>query len=457
MDDVIRIPLGRDLSEWERTVLDEGELYLVGGAVRDMLLGRPATSVDSDYVVTGIGFEPLRALLERYGSASLVGRSFGVVKFTPRDADTVDISLPRTEVSTGPGHKDFEVRYDPSLPVETDLHRRDFTVNSMALDLRTSGLVDPLSGRQDLSRRILRVNRATSFIEDPLRILRGVQFMARFDLAVEQHTHDLMERDASLLDSVSKERVRDELVKLVDLSLRPSTGFVFMHETGILRRVLPELDATWGIEQNEFHPDDVFHHSVKSCDSAEGGSVVRWAALLHDLGKKEARMEREGRVVFYRHEEESARIARSILERLVFPSAFIEKVEHLVSQHMFLMSDQWSDGAVRRFIARVGVENLADLFALRRADGASRGDTGVEEEIRYASRRTQAVIAMDAVFKREDLAIDGSDIMKATGLVEGPEIGRILDALLERVLEDPHMNEREKLISIIEEIRSGGR
>ena len=186
------------------------------------------------------------------------------------------------------------------MPVASDLLRRDFTVNSMALDLRDLVLVDPLGGAGDLGNKVLRVNRDTSFVEDPLRIMRGVQFMARFGLDVEPGTRELMERDRDLLATVSMERIRDELNKMMLLADRPSTGYVFMHETGILPLVLPELDVTWGVEQNEFHPDDVFFHSVKSCDIAEKELLIRWCALLHDLGKPKMKMELNGRTVFHR-------------------------------------------------------------------------------------------------------------------------------------------------------------
>ena len=455
MEQEPKIVRPRAPGEWESAVLEEGELYLVGGVVRDMLLGCPDSSADQDYVVTGLAYERLGTILERYGTANRVGKSFGVVKFTTADRETVDISLPRSEVSTGHGHREFDVSCDPDLPIEADLARRDFTLNSMAVDLRTMRLVDPLGGRTDLADRILRMNRDTSFKEDPLRILRGVQFMARFDLSVDQRTRRLMERDAALLGTVSMERIRDELNKLIELAARPSKGFAFMHETGILGRILPELEETWGIEQNEYHPDDVFTHSVLSCDMARGDLAVRWAALLHDLGKKAVKQERDGRVVFYRHEEESARSARALLRRLVFPAAFIERVERLVYHHMFLITDEWSDGAVRRFIARVGQDNLEDLFALRRADGASRDDEAVEEEIARAIRRTSAVIAQDAVFKREDLAIGGREVMEATGLGPGPEIGSILDALLEAVLDDPSLNTKEDLVDMVRRMRGG--
>ncbi len=441
--------LGRDLYRWERRLLEECDLYLVGGVVRDLLMGKHVRPADEDYIALGIGMDTLVSILETLGTASLVGKSFGVIKFSPKKNIVVDISLPRTEFSTGPGHRDFEVSFDPSLGIEDDLVRRDFTINSMAFHLGSRRLVDPLGGRVDLERHVLRMNRPGSFREDPLRILRGVQFMARFGLAAEEGTGRIIRNDAPLLANVSPERVREELNKMMLLAERPGDGFVFMHETGILKYVLPELEDTHGIEQNEFHPDDIFHHSIRSCNEASPGLLARWSALLHDLGKKEKKREHAGRIVFYRHEEESAAIAGRVLSRFRFPNDFRESVVHLVRNHMYNVSTDWSDSAIRRYISRVGVENIGEMFALRMADARSRGDTTMDEEIERVRKRIDEIIESDAAFKRTDLAVDGKDVMDALGLEEGSGVGRILGDLLEMVLEDPSLNTREKLLGII--------
>ncbi len=445
------ITLGRDLHEWETALLEKSDLYLVGGSVRDILLGIENASADTDYLVSGIGLDSLVDILKRFGKTDFVGKSFGVIKFTPEGADTVDISFPRKEESTGLGHRDFSVSFDPGISVEEDLLRRDYTANSIAFDLSRSSLVDPLGGREDIENRILRVNRDGSFVEDPLRILRGVQFMVRFGFSVEDRTEKLMKQHASTIGSVSKERISLELNKMMTFSERPGDGFIFMHDTGILPYILPELEDTWGTQQNEFHVDDVFLHSVKCCDLADRNLEVRWAGLLHDLGKKKTKKKVRGRVVFHGHEFESAGIARNILGRLSFPNAFVDYVSHLIFFHMFYITEEWSDSAVRRFIAKVGTGALEDLFALRTADGASRGDENIRNEVAYARKRVDAVISADAVFSRKDLAINGSDIMRITGDSEGKRIGSILDDILDMVLEDPAINTAEKLEAIVRE------
>jgi tRNA nucleotidyltransferase (CCA-adding enzyme) len=440
---------GRDLHVWERHLLDVCDLYLVGGTVRELLRGTGAGSIDEDYLAAGIEYDDLVSRLERFGSVNLVGKSFGVIKFTPPSRRTVDVSLPRTEFSTGTAHRDFSVKFDPHLPVEKDLERRDFTINSMALHLGTHALVDPLGGRSDLARKLLKANRRDSFLEDPLRILRGVQLMARLGFAVEEETRADMRKHAALLGSVSAERVRDELHKMLELAGEPSRGFVLMHEEGILPFVLPELDATFGEEQNEFHPDDVFMHSLKSCDRARPELHLRWSALLHDIGKKEMKRVVDGRTVFYRHEEASARDADAILERLRCTRDLRRKVVSLIEHHMFNITDEWSDAAVRRFIVRAGRENLEDLLALREADGLSRGDTSVIAQNAAIRRRFERVLASEAAFKMKDLAIGGADIMEALGIGEGPEVGGILKRLFEAVLENPEENTRERLLALV--------
>lgn len=447
--------IGRSLYRWERVLLESCDLYLVGGAVRDLLLGRADDQVDRDYVARGIGLEELERILRDFGSTTFAGRSFGVLKFRTPEGPVVDIALPRKEYSTGPGHKEFEVEYDPSIPVEEDLMRRDFTMNSMAIDLRTGRLVDPLDGRGDLEKGTLRVNRDISFSEDPLRILRGVQFMARFGLLVDERTGDLMEEHAGGISTVSPERTREELNKLMTLSERPGDGYVFMHHRGILGIVLPELERTWGVEQNEYHPDDVFHHSVKSCDMAGKDLLVRWCALLHDLGKEPSRMEKDGRTVFYGHETESAAIAKEVLERLVFPSDFIERAVRIISAHMFMITGEWSDAAVRRLLSRVGKENIEPLLELRRADGASRIGDEIEEEVEYSRERIEKVLREEAALSRADLVIGGGEIMDLTGLAQGPRIGEIIDHLFERVIEEPRLNNREDLERIVLELERG--
>jgi poly(A) polymerase/tRNA nucleotidyltransferase (CCA-adding enzyme) len=235
----------------------------------------------------------------------------------------------------------------------------------------------------------------------------------------------------------------------------PSRGLILFHHLGVLSRFFPELADSFGVTQNEYHPDDVFMHSVKSCDSApQDNLAVRWAALLHDLGKVTKRMVIEGengesdRVVFYQHEEESARIAHHVLTRLRYSAVFVRKVESLVAHHMFLYQPEWRDATVRRFINRVGEGNVEDMFALRVADCMSRG---MEEEViklEELRERVQKELETRHALSVKDLAIDGADLIRELQIKEGPDVGRILNELFDDVVENPDLNNRETLLEL---------
>ncbi|HEU4929634.1 MAG TPA: HD domain-containing protein [Candidatus Krumholzibacteria bacterium] len=446
------------LVPWQAEVVTTGELFRVGGSVRDRLLGLPNVA-DTDYLVRGISPQALEPLLDRHGSWSRVGKAFGVYKFKPRDGGpVVDIAFPRTETSTGTGHRDFHVQFDWTLPVEADLGRRDFTINAIAERIPDGQLVDPRHGREDLAQGILRIMFPRALIEDPLRLLRGARFAARFDLTVESGTRAAMTAAAGLLATVSAERVQDELTKTMAQCERPSRALDLLHATGSLATWLPELERCAGVEQNEYHPDDVYWHSLKSCDAAPRESLlVRWAALLHDLGKVDTRQvlhdDGVSRVVFYGHEIVSAELAQHVLERLRYPRDFIARCRHLVREHMYHYESAWKEATVRRFMRRIGEDAVEDLLELRAADSRSR-DLHTElsslEELRSridTERRARSVLTV------KDLAIDGSDVMRETGMSPGPDVGRVLEAMLERVLETPELNTRERLLDELEKTR----
>lgn len=445
------------LDIWQKEILEKGELYCVGGDVRDELFGVRNIDLDVDYLVRGIPPEALEAILAKHGRVAFVGKSFGVYKFKPPDETReIDIAYPRTEVSTGPGHTDFDVKWDWALPVEKDLGRRDFTINSIAKDLRDGSLVDPFNGKGDIQNEILRMVFAGAFLEDPLRILRGVRFAARFSLDVEPNTLRSMEDAAPLVGTISAERIQEEFTKLFTQCERPSTGLAMMQRMGVLEHTLPELSRSFGVEQNEYHRDDVFWHSLMSIDAAPMDNlVVRWAALLHDLGKVDKKMTLDDgdggeKIVFYGHEKVGGEIAERVLNRLRYSRDFVKRCVHLVENHMFLYLDEWNRGTVRRFIQRVGKDNLEDLYALRVADCMSRDKTEELDRLEALKKRVAAEIENDDVFKITDLAIDGADVIRVLGVDPGPDVGRILGELLEMVLDDPSLNDRNRLLEHLE-------
>jgi putative nucleotidyltransferase with HDIG domain len=449
------------VTKWQKDIMDLGELYRVGGSVRDELLRVPYGGEDVDYLVRGVPPDQLLEVLSRHGKVALVGRSFGVYKFQPADEDhDIDIAYPRKEVSTGPKHRDFRIKTNWQLPVEDDLGRRDFTINAIAQRVNDGQIIDPHGGREDIGSRRLRMIFVEAFEEDPLRILRGVRFATRFSLVIESETLDAMKGAAKLLDTLSGERLQDEFDKLFRQCDKPSAGLDCLWKLGALAVVLPELDRCVGVEQNEYHPDDVYWHSLKSCDEAPRDNlVVRWAALLHDLGKVDKKQtvedkEAEGpgeKVVFYGHETVSAEMAGRILARLRYSTDFIRDCVALVANHMFFFSPDWNPATVRRFIRRVGAERLDDLFLLREADSRSRSRNQEIDRLEELRRRVEDELDAERAFRICDLAIDGSDVMSVLGLKEGVEVGRILKEIFELVTDEPSLNDREKLLDLLRE------
>ncbi|MDI6739441.1 MAG: HD domain-containing protein [Candidatus Edwardsbacteria bacterium] len=485
-----------------RAINQRGQLYEVGGAVRDRL--RCATSLDtgkidparfwrhqpeeSDYLVTGMPMDELTAILKQSGHVELVGKSFGVIKFKLQIADTklkiVDVALPRRERSTGFGHRDFEIEYDPDLPVEEDLRRRDFTVNAIALritnypSLRHGGtstssvyqlgtgelsldfardmritkpeLVDPYGGVRDIRDNVIRMVDPKAFEEDPLRMLRACQFAARFEYAVEQDTFKAIKKHAALIATVSTERVQQELNKLLAKAGQPSIGLWLMQRGGLLKMILPELEAGVGVTQpGDFHRYTVFEHSIKTVDhvARDKRLELRLAALLHDVAKPRCRELSDGRVHFYGHDREGETLVRSILERLKYSRDIIQKVSSLVRQHMFAYPE--TEKGLRRLIAKAGVRGMYDLIDLRRADILAQGKAG-EEATKFLDQFEQLIteeIHKNQPFSLKDLAVGGEDLMKEFKLKTGPKVGQLLNHLLEHVLEHPSKNIRDELLT----------
>lgn len=427
-------------------ILKKGKIYEVGGAVRDNLLGLPVR--ERDYLVTGIPFQELASLLQAYGRVDLVGRSFGVLKFTQyvgNDKTTFDISLPRKEYSTGVGHRDFAVSFDPYLPIEEDLIRRDFTINAMAIPLGGGELIDPVGGRADLKNKVLRMVTAQSFTEDPLRMLRAVQFAARFQFEIEPATFNGITEHAALIAAVSPERIAEELNKLLVRAEKPSQGFRLMQKSGLLKLILPELEETVGVEQpGGFHLYDVFEHTLKTIDASPPVLHIRLAALFHDITKPQAKQLTESGATFYGHEKTGARTAVRVMRRLRYSNELIENVRVLVDRHMFTTAV--TDKGRRRLIRRVGTELIFDLLDLRRADVVAQGRGGSTADVDQFENDIRGEIESRSPFGLKDLAVKGNDLMSEFGLPESPLIGQVLDYLLEKVLDQPGDNTREKLL-----------
>jgi len=431
--------------------------FLVGGCVRDLLLGRPVADYD---VATAAEPEQVRRL---FSHTVPTGIAHGTVTvMTGRDASGqwqgVEVTTFRGEGPYSDARRPDSVRFVSSI--EEDLARRDLTINAIAYDPVDDRLVDPHDGEDDVSRRRIRaVGEAIDrFREDGLRPMRAVRLAAVLSFEVDPTVRAAIPAALDSFRKVAAERVRDELLKML-AAPRPSVGLLLMHETGLLGEVLPELIEGVGLVQNRFHAHDVFQHALHSCDQARGDPVLRLAALLHDVGKPRAaqpRPEDPCENTFYRHELLGADMADAIARRLRLSNAERERIVGLVRHHMFFYTDDWSPPTVRRFIRRVGKENLEDLFALRAADVAARGrNEDPEREIAAVRQRVADALSQEAALKVTDLALRGADVMRILGVPPGPRVGWILRQLLERVIEDPALNTPTGLDALVRELGPG--
>jgi putative nucleotidyltransferase with HDIG domain len=431
------------------------QIFLVGGAVRDMFLGRSAEDWD---LATDARPEEVIALFRGGGQKWPViptGIKHGTVTVLYKGRP-LEVTTFRTESEYLDGRRPGKIEY--AAAVEEDLSRRDLTMNALALELPGGRLADPFGGEEDIRRRIIRSvgDPGERFREDGLRPLRALRFASQLDFTVDGAVLAAVPGALDTTARVSPERIRDELDKII-ASPKPSAALLLMEETGLLGLLIPELAACRGVEQKGFHRFDVLDHSLLACDYAAAGNMppaVRMAALFHDLGKPRTRKTDESGVwTFYQHERESALLTRAIMTRLRYPKAVTDRVTHLIEEHMFRYEENWTGGAVRRFIIRVGEENLRDLYALRRADAYGTAKTEPAADFLLPlTRRVDAALAQSRALSLKDLAVSGRDLLEA-GVKPGKKMGIILGALLEAVVEDPALNTREKLLEIAGNLR----
>ena len=358
--------------------------YLVGGCVRDSLLGQPVK--DFDIEVFGVDYPELVAGLERRGRVDLVGKSFGVAKLSGPDREQFDFSIARRDSKTAPGHKGFAVDLDPSLQPREAAARRDFTINALMFDPRSGEVLDFFGGRRDLEAGILR-HTSGAFTEDPLRVLRGMQFAARFQLTGAPETLELCRGIRNTHAELPSERVREEWFKWACRGVKPSLGLKFLAESGWIENY-PELEAMIRTPQDpEWHPEgNVFVHTGHCLDALvgldewrkadeTGRTVLSLAVLLHDVGKPPVthEAERHGRIriVSPGHEETGVALAEGFFNRLGLPNTMRDRVPPLIRNHMACHRD-WTSHAVRKLARRLEPETIADLCTVMTADHMGR-------------------------------------------------------------------------------------
>lgn len=435
-----RSKFNKDALSIVKTLKENGyKCYLVGGCVRDLLLKITPNEWD---ITTDATPDVVTKLFKK---VIPTGIKFGTV--------TVLLNNTPFEVTTfRKDEKYFDGRHPENVKftrkLEEDLLRRDFTINAMAYDPIDFVFFDLFSGMKDLKKKTIKAvgDPIERFKEDGLRPVRACRFAAQLGFTIDKKTFKAIPKVLKVVKMVSIERVHDELVKILKTK-KPSIGLDYLDRAKIMQLFVPEIAKMKGIKQPvQYHKHDVYFHSLYACDaSPRENLIVRLAAMLHDIAKPKCK---KG-VTFYNHDMKGAEMAENILKRLKFSNEIIKKVSNLISNHMFNYDKSWSDSAIRRFIKRVGIENIDDLFLLRRADISAMKSRVGAAHLKSLGKRIDKVFKEENALHVADLKINGNDIMSELKIKPSPEVGKILNRLLEKVLDDPALNEKEKLMRLV--------
>lgn len=436
------------------------QVFLVGGPVRNLLLERSVK--DWDFTTNATPDQILKLFPDAFYDNSFGTVGVVVNKDTP-DQSVVEVTTFRTEQGYSDRRHPDTVTWGTT--VEEDLSRRDFTVNAMAIEVLPGGdldqkIIDPFSGQKDLEDKLIRAvgDPNERFKEDALRLMRAIRFATQLSFTIEQDTLASITEDASLLKHIASERIHDEFLKIL-ASDYPFEGVMLLKNTELLTYILPELLEGIGVSQKRpgrHHTTDVFEHnifSLKFCPS--GDPIVRFATLIHDIAKpRVATKDAEGFVIFHNHEIIGSRMAAIICDRLRFSKKDKEKIVKLIRWHMFTVDEHITDSAVRRFIRRIGVENVQDMMDLRIGDRLGGGTQTAESwRLKLFKKRVEEQLA-PAPFSVNDLAIDGNDIMQELKIKPGRQVGDLLQKLFVEVDEDLSKNNREFLLKRLKELTS---
>ncbi len=459
-----------DVLKKMNTILESNgfEGFLVGGAVRDMILGKKVSDFDVATNATP------NQLMKIFHKVIPTGIAHGTVTIH-LCGEEIETTTYRCESEYSDGRHPDSVSFASSI--DEDLSRRDFTMNAIAASLRDGSIFDPFDGISDIKKKIIRTvgNPLERFTEDGLRPIRALRFCSQLEFEIEKETFNAISNEEvrKKTASISLERFRDEFCKIL-LSKTPSTGLKLMEQTGILRQFIPELAETRGCTQADvrgYHEFDVLDHNFYACDGAPQNNLdVRLAALFHDIGKAKAKTTESIEwpknskqytqiIHFHKHEIYSVEITRPILMRLKFSNATADKVCHLIKHHMFFFEENWTDAAVRRFICRVKPEYIDELIDLRYADiyGMHRCKVDPRSEsvkkLNHLMDRVREIESQKQILSLKDLAVNGNDLIKI-GIPTGRKLGFILNELFQCILDDPAMNEREKLLDVAKKINS---
>ena len=463
-----------------KTLQSKGfEAYLVGGCVRDLLLEREPKDWD---ITTNAQPEEIQKIFPD----SIYENQFGTVAVKTK---AKNLTLKIIEITTFRQEGKYTDKRHPDTitfakTLEEDLSRRDFTINAMAVALETRNLkletqeksyklqvtrlcgqasykiIDPFRGQEDLENKLIKTvgNPDERFQEDALRLMRAIRFACEFDFSLEDNTYKAIKKNGELLRYIAEERIRDEFLKIIQTP-QAAQGVLLLEETGLLKQFIPELEKSIGVTQNKHHIYTVWEHLWRSLDYASQKNYsleVRLASLFHDIGKPTTK-EGEGKnATFYNHEIVGAKLVRQILNRLRFSNDQVEKIIHLVRYHGFVYDPEiTTDAAMRRLLIKVGKDNISELAQVREADRIGSGcPKAVPFRLRHflfkIEKITKQLEGKEPSLKM--LKINGNDIMKILKIKPGPKIGRLLNVLLEEVLDKPENNKKEFLEKKVKEL-----
>lgn len=433
------------------------EAWIVGGAVRDLLLGLPSFDWDVTTNATPEQIQPLFTECfydNEYGTVKVAGKhireQFGLAEGSIKDEELYDITTYRSESGYTDKRRPDSVTWGRSI--EEDLKRRDFTINAIALG-KDGKIVDPYGGQDDIKLQLIKAVgvAAERFEEDGLRIMRAIRLSAQLGFTIEAETLTALKEKVPNLSHVSWERIGAETMKLLATE-HCADGIKLMANTGILDLVIPELLAAKSVKQGGHHIYDVFTHSIealRACPSSD--PIVRLATLLHDIDKPTvAKAEGVWGVTFYNHEVSGARTAKRVAERLKLSKKDQDRIFTLVRWHMFVYDSKMTDAAIRRFIRRVGKENIHDMMALRVGDRVGGGSKATSWRLTELQKRIGEQFYEPLSLK--DLAIDGSDVMRILDIKPSRRVGEILNTLFEEILDEPAKNTKEELEKRVKEL-----
>ncbi len=446
---ILRQQIARPVLEICKELRNAGErAWVVGGCVRDTLRGEQVN--DWDVATTALP----QKVQKTFRRVIPTGIDHGTVTVLWK-GEAFEVTTLRGEGAYSDGRRPDHVVFVGNI--DQDLARRDFTVNAIAYDPVDSQVVDPFGGLIDMKHQVLRAvgNPSERFQEDGLRILRGARFVATLDFELEEATEASFRGALDTFRKVSPERVREEWLKAMKASA-PSRAFEVMRRTGILEVTYPELLEQVGCAQNQWHAYDVWNHTMRVLDESNGDPIERVAALLHDVAKPRtrAKSDKTNDWTFYHHEKVGADMADRWLRDYRFSNSERDLITGLIRHHLICYSSEWTNAAVRRFIKRVGADNVEPLLRLGEADALGKG-RNVEEELAALKElrgRVDQAIEEGGALTTGDLVIGGNDVIPLLDGGAGPAVGQILRALLEKVIDDPSLNDRDKLMPLAEEL-----